>query len=128
MVAISSIAQTSIAKDIGVSLSLSLGNMNSSSRVSHIASGSSIESSYGGHCSRGQACNVEGSRGGDLGVSSMVSQRSSMGDHRGSMGISMASISQTSISQTSISQAMVAISSIAQTSIAKDIGVSLSLS
>merc|ERR1712055_1075023 len=65
---ISSIAQTmvtisSISQDIGISLSFPLGNMDGSSRVSNIATSSSIESSYGRDSSRGQASSGEGGRG-----------------------------------------------------------------
>merc|ERR550519_628577 len=90
---ISSITQTmvtisSISQDIGISLSLPLGNMDGAGRVSNIATSSSIESSYGRDSSRGQASSGEGGRGRDLGVASsnMVGNRSNMvGGNRSNM-------------------------------------------
>merc|ERR1712033_52561 len=60
----------SISHNIGISLSFSLGHMNNASRVSDIAAGSSIESSYSRDSSRGSTSSGEGGRGGHLGVAS----------------------------------------------------------
>merc|ERR1719278_2184586 len=59
---------------VGGSLSLPLGNMDGSSGVGDVASGTSVGSSHGGDGSGGNADGGEGGRGGDLGVA---------GDHRG---------------------------------------------
>merc|ERR1712198_515210 len=59
---------------VGVSLSLPLGNMDSSGGVGDVASGTSVGSSDSGDGGRGNADGGEGGRGGDLGVA---------GDHRG---------------------------------------------
>jgi len=77
-VAKSSIAETSIAKtvgtieSIGISLSLPLGDMDDSSRVGDITSGTSISSSDSREGSRGKSSNVYGSRGGDTGIASSI--------------------------------------------------------
>merc|ERR1712180_554937 len=103
------------------SFEICLGHMDSASRVSNIATSSSIGSSshYSRHSSRGCSSDGKGGRGGHLGVSSMVV---SMVD-RGSIAVATVSTIP-SISQpveTRISQAISSMSSIA-----KDVRVSLS--
>jgi len=77
-IAETSIAETSIAKtvgtieSIGISLSLPLGDMDDSSRVGDITSGTSISSSDSREGSRGKSSNVYGSRGGDTGIASSI--------------------------------------------------------
>merc|ERR1712020_238158 len=95
-----SVSQSSVSKtvsgcvvSISISLSLPLGNMDGSSRVSNITSSSSVKSTDSRDSSRGQASNVHRGRGRDTGISS------SMVD-----AISESSVSQTSVSQTSISK------------------------
>merc|ERR1719219_402092 len=67
----------SISHNIGISLSFSLGHMDNTSRVSNIAAGSSIHSSYSRDSSRVSTSSGEGGRGRHLGVASgdMVSCR-----------------------------------------------------
>merc|ERR1712041_29972 len=91
-----SVSKTSISETVSssvVRISLPLGNMDGSNRVSNIASSSSVKSSDSRDSSRGQASDVHRGRGGDTGISS------SMVD-----AISESSVSQTSVSQTSMSK------------------------
>merc|ERR1719370_1903102 len=81
-----------------VRISLPLGNMDGSSRVSNITSSSSVKSSDSRDSSRGQASDVHRGRGRDTGISS------SMVDT-----ISKSSVSQTSVSKT-VSSSVVRIS------------------
>merc|ERR1711962_1479271 len=116
---ISSISKAIVSSIIRISLPL--GHVDSASRVSNIATSSSIGSGshYSRHSSRGCSSDREGGRGGHLSVSSMVV---SMVD-RGSIAIAPVS-SIPSVSQpveTRISQAISSMSSIA-----KDVRVSLS--
>merc|ERR1712180_464693 len=116
---ISSISNAIVSSIIRISLPL--GHMDSASRVSNIATSSSIGSSshYSRHSSRGCSSDRKGGRGRHLGVSSMVV---SMVD-RGSIAVATVSTIP-SISQpveTRISQAISSMSSIA-----KDVRVSLS--
>merc|ERR1719370_260608 len=76
-----------------VRISLPLGDMDGSSRVSNITSSSSVKSSDSRDSSRGQASDVHRGRGRDTGISS------SMVD-----AISKSSVSKTSVSQTSMSK------------------------
>merc|ERR1712020_287105 len=92
----SSVSQSGVSKTVsssvvGISLSLSLplGDMNGSSRVSDITSSSSVKSSDSRDSSRGQVSDVHRGRGRHTGISS------SMVD-----AISESSVSQTSVSQT----------------------------
>merc|ERR1712033_142095 len=99
------VSETSISKTISssvVRISLPLGNMDGSSRVSNITSSSSVKSSDSRDSSRGQASDVHRGRGRDTGISSsMVSQDT----------ISKSGVSQTSVSQTvSVSTKVVRIS------------------
>merc|ERR1719292_124330 len=90
------VSKTSIAKTVSssvVRISLPLGDMDGSSRVSNITSSSSVKSSDSRDSSRGQASDVHRGRGRDTGISS------SMVD-----AISESSVSQTSVSQTSMSK------------------------
>merc|ERR1719260_588132 len=92
----SSVSQSGVSKTIsssvvGISISLPLGDMDGSSRVSNITSSSSVKSSDSRDSSRGQASDVYRGRGRDTGISS------SMVDT-----ISKSSVSQTSVSKTSI--------------------------
>merc|ERR1711962_861854 len=123
---ISSISKAVVSSIIRISLPL--GHMDSASRVSNIATSSSIGSGshYSRHGSRGCSSDRKGGGGGHLSVSSMVV---SMVD-RGSIAIATVStnpsISQpinTSISQPLETRVSHAISSIS--SIAKDVRVSL---
>merc|ERR1719228_2172573 len=126
---ISGISQT-ISSHIGVSLSL--GHMDSASRVSHIAAGSSIGSGshYSRDSGRGGSSDGQGGRGRHLGVSSMVVDMVSRAFT--SMAISsiasISSIAQAIVS--GIAEAISTISSIANmspiSSISQDIRVSLS--
>merc|ERR1719334_2778037 len=119
---ISSISNAIVSSIIRISLPL--GHMDSSSRVSNIATSSSIGSGshYSRHSSRGCSSDGKGGRGGHLSVSSMVV---SMVDRR---SIAIATLSTIpSISQpmeTRISHAISPISSMS--TIAKDVRVSLS--
>merc|ERR1711872_1092474 len=124
---ISSISKAIVSNIIRISLPL--GHMDSASRVSNIATSSSIGSSshYSGHSSRGCSSDGKGGRGGHLSVGNMVV---SMVDRR---SVAIATVSTNpSISQainTTVSQPLEtrvshAISSIS--SIAKDVRVSLS--
>merc|ERR1719348_693522 len=71
----SSISQSVSSSIEGISISLPLGDMDSSSRVSNITSSSSVKSSDSRGSSRGQASNVHRGRGRHTGISSsMVSQ------------------------------------------------------
>merc|ERR1719348_1458279 len=113
-----------------IRISLPLGHMDSSSRVSHIATSSSIGSGshYAGHSSRGCSSDRKGGRGGHLSISSMVV---TMVQRR---SIAVATISSIpSISQPlepRVSQAISSIYCIASISsistIPKDVRVSLS--
>ena len=110
----SSVAETSVAKtistivSISISLSLPLGNMDDSSRVGDVTSGTSVSSSDSRDGSRGKASNVHGSRGRDTGIA-------------GSIGGSVTSIAKSSIAGiTSVAEAGVA------STVAKEVGVSLS--
>merc|ERR1719481_1883486 len=99
------VSQTSVSETVsssieGISLSLPLGDMDSSSRVSNITSSSSVKSSDSRDSSRGQASDVHRGRGRHTGISS------SMVD-----AISKSGVSQTSVSQTiSVSTEVVRIS------------------
>merc|ERR1719309_1417987 len=106
---ISGISKTVSTIEVGVSLSL--GNMDSSSRVGNITSSSS-RSRDGRHSSRGTTSNAQGGRGGDLRVAS---------DDRGSSH-NGGSISISSIAR--VSQAISTIPSIS--TISQEVGVSLS--
>merc|ERR1711872_1007677 len=70
---ISSISKAIVSSIIRISLPL--GHMDSSSRVSHIATSSSIGSGshYSRHSSRGCSSDRKGGRGGHLGVSIVIS-------------------------------------------------------
>merc|ERR1711962_1265071 len=112
-VAKSSIAESGIAQTIGtiegisISLSLPLGNMDNSSRVGDIASGTSIGSSNSGKSSRGESSNVHRGGGGNASIASSV-------------GGSVASIS-------GVAKAISGVTSVAEASpVAKEVGVSLS--
>ena len=107
-----SVAKTSVSKTIstveGISLSLPLGNMDHSSRVGNVTSGTCIGSTDSRDCGRGKASNVHGSRGGDASVA-------------GSIGGSVTSVAKSSIAGiTSIAEAGIA------STVAKEVGVSLS--
>merc|ERR1719312_1578628 len=94
-----SVSKTSVSKTVSgsvVRISLPLGNMDGSSRVSNITSSSSVKSSDSRDSSRGQASDVHRGRGRNTGIAS------SMMD-----AISKASVSETSVSQTSVSQSSV---------------------
>jgi len=122
-----SVSQTSVAKTIGtvegISLSLPLGDMDDTSRVGDITSGTSVSSSNSRDGSRGKSSNVHTSRGGDTGVASSNRGHSSDGSDRSNCRGSIASISETSVAKTSV----------AETSVSKtvgtieSIGISLSL-
>merc|ERR1719173_291977 len=116
---ISSISKTIVSSIIRISLPL--GHMDSSSRVSNIATSSSIGSGshYSRDSSRGCSSDGKGGRGGHLSVGNMVV---SMVD-RGSIAIATVSTNP-SISQPLETRVSHAISSIS--SIAKDVRVSLS--
>merc|ERR1712142_1185520 len=94
------VAKSSVAKTIGtiesISLSLPLGDMDNSSRVGDITSGTSVSSSNSGNSSRGKASNVHGSRGGDTGIAG--SNRSDSSNGRGC--VAKSSIAETSIAKT----------------------------
>ena len=112
----------------GISLSLPLGDMDNTSRVGDIASGTSVSSSDSGDGSRGKSSNVHGSRGGDTSVAG-----SNRGHSSDRSSIAVASISETSMSETSVAETSVAETGIAETSVAmtvgtvESIGISLSL-
>merc|ERR1711962_16610 len=98
-VSMSSVSQTRVSKTVsssieGISLSLSLGDMDGSSRVSNITSSSSVKSSDSRDSSRGQASDVHRGRGRDTGISS------SMVDAISESGVSQTGVSETSISKT----------------------------
>merc|ERR1711970_1250994 len=103
-----SVSKTSVSSSvvgISISLSLPLGDMNGSSRVSNITSSSSVKSSDSRDSSRGQASDVHRGRGRHTGISS------SMVDTISESGASQTSVSQTSMSKTiSISTKVVRIS------------------
>merc|ERR1739838_602645 len=61
-----------ISQNVGISLSLPLGDMDDSSRVGDVTSGTGVGSSDSRDGSRGKASNVHGSRGGHTGVASSV--------------------------------------------------------
>merc|ERR1712055_785115 len=109
----SSIAKSSVAQTIGtiesisISLSLPLGNMDNSSRVGNIASGTSIGSSNSRDSSRGESSNVHRGRRGDASVASSV---------RGSVA-SISGVAKTISGVTSVAEA---------STVAKEVGVSLS--
>merc|ERR1712177_73444 len=86
-----------------MSLSLSLGDMDGSSRVGDITSSSSVKSSDSRDSSRGQASDVHRGRRRDTGISS------SMVDAISKSGVSEAGVSETSISET-VSSSVVRIS------------------
>merc|ERR1711970_1042686 len=115
---ISSISKTIVSSIIRISLPL--GHMDSSSRVSNIATSSSIGSGshYSRNSSRGCSSDGKGGRGGHLSVGNMVV---SMVD-RGSIAIATVSTNP-SISQPLETRVSHAISSIS--SIAKDVRVSI---
>jgi len=109
-----SVAETSVAETVGtivsisLSLSLPLGDMDDSSRVGNVTSGTSVSSSDSGESSRGKSSNVHGGRGGDTGVA-------------GSIGGSVTSIAKSSVAGiTSVAEAGIA------STVAKEVGVSLS--
>jgi len=108
-----SIAETSIAigSVVGISLSLSLGNMNYSPRVGNIPSGTSIASSNSRDSSRGKTIDVDSSRVTHTSIASSIAKTIGVS----SIGSSIAQTIGTSIAETSI-----AIGSV--------VGISLSLS
>jgi len=132
-----SVSQTSVAKTIGtvegISLSLPLGDMDDTSRVGDITSGTSVSSSNSRDGSRGKSSNVHRSRGGDTGVASSNRGHSSDGSDRSNCRGSIASIAKTSVAETSVAKTSVAKTSVAETSVSKtvgtieSIGISLSL-
>merc|ERR1711955_149681 len=83
------VSKTVSSSVVGISLSLPLGNMDGSSRVSNITSSSSVKSSDSRDSSRGQASDVHRGRGRDTGISS------SMMDAISESGISDTSVSET---------------------------------
>merc|ERR1712034_122086 len=102
------VSQTGVSKTVsssvvGISLSLPLGNMDGSSRVSNITSSSSVKSSDSRDSSRGQASDVHGGRGRDTGISS------SMVETISKSGVSETGVSKTSIAKT-VSSSVVRIS------------------
>merc|ERR1712002_917363 len=107
--------QTSISQSVsssieGISLSLPLGDMDGSSRVSNITSSSSIGASDSRDGSRGQASDVQRARGRNVRVSS-----SNM-------------VSKTGVSETSVSQSSVSESGVSKTVSSSVVGISISLS
>merc|ERR1712215_280724 len=101
-----SVSKTSVSETVSssvVRISLSLSNMDGSSRVSNITSSSSVKSSDSRDSRRGQASDVHRGRGGDTGISS------SMVDAISNSGVSKTGVSETSISKT-ISSSVVRIS------------------
>merc|ERR550534_2887896 len=91
---------------ISISLSLPLGNMDDSSRVGNVASGTSVSSSNSRDSSRGKASNVHRGRRRNASVASSV-------------GGSIASIS-------GVAKTISGITSVAEAStVAKEVGVSL---
>merc|ERR1712080_454936 len=118
-ISMSGVSQTVSSSVVSVSISLSLGDMDGSSRVGNITSSSSIKSSNSRDSSRSMASDVQRSRGGNVRVSTnMVSQNS----------VSNTSISQTSVSETSISETGVSQTSISQSVSSSVVSISLSLS
>jgi len=103
-VAQSSVAKTSISKTIstveGISLSLSLplGNMDNSSRVGNVTSGTSVGSTDSRDSSRGKASNVHGGRRGNASVAGSGNGRSSVA--KTSIAITKSSIAESSVAQT----------------------------
>merc|ERR1712089_100266 len=89
---------------------LPLGNMDGSSRVSNITSSSSISTSNSRDSSRGQASDVQRTRGRDVRVSS-------------SNMVSKTGVSETRVSETSVSQ-----SSVSKTVSSSVVGISISIS
>merc|ERR1711937_1000814 len=105
-----SIAETSIAigSVVGISLSLSLGDMDNSGRVGDIPPSSSIASSKGGESSRGKTIDADSSRGAHASVASSVAETIGVGSVGTSVGVA------------SIASKAIAIGSV--------VGVSISLS
>merc|ERR1711970_639975 len=97
---VSSVAKTTVSQNIGVSLGLPLGDVNNSSRVGDVASGTGVGTSDGGDGGGGDSSDVHGSRGGDAGVAG--------------------GMAKTGITQTGVS-------SVAKTTVSQNIGVSLGL-
>jgi len=131
------VSQTSVAKTVGtvegISLSLPLGDVDDSSRVGDVTSGTSVSSCDSRDGSRGKASNVHGSRGGDASVAG--SNRGHSSDCRGSIAeasISESSVAESSIAESSVAETSVAETSVAETSVAKTVGtiesISISLS
>ena len=97
-----------ISQNVGISLSFPLGDMDDTSRVGDITSGTSVSSSNSRDGSRGKSSNVHRSRGGDTGIASSNRGHSSDGSDRSNCRGSIASISETSVAKTSVAKASVA--------------------
>ena len=101
-VAQSSVAKTSISKTIstveGISLSLPLGDMDDSSRVGNVTSGTSVGSTDSRDSGRGKASNVHGGRGGNASVASSGNGRSSIA--KTGIAVAKSGIAESSVAQT----------------------------
>merc|ERR1719370_2727881 len=101
-VAKSGISETSISKTVStiksVGLSLPLGNMDDSSRVSDITSGTGVGSSNSRDSGRGKASNVHGGRRGNASVASSGNSRSSIA--KTGIAVAKSSIAESGVAQT----------------------------
>merc|ERR1711970_673905 len=105
---VSSVAKTTVSQNIGVSLGLPLGDVNNSSRVGDVASGTGVGTSDGRDGGGGHSSDVHGSRGGDAGVAG---------------GMAKTGITQTGVSKTVSSVAGVAktgVPSVAKTTVSQN--------
>jgi len=114
---------TWVAQNVWISLSLPLGNMDDTSRVGDITSGTGVSSSDSRDGSRGSSKGGERGRGGNVGVAgsnwsngsnrgNSSSDRGHSGDSRGSVAKTGIAITQTSISQSSVAKTICTIEGI----------------
>jgi len=95
-----------ISQNVGISLSLSLGDMDDSSRVGNVTSSTGISSSDSRDGSRGSSQGGERGGGGNVGVAGGNWGDSSNG--RGSVAKTGIAVAQTGVSESSVSQTGVA--------------------
>jgi len=97
-----------VSQNVRISLSLPLGDMDDTSRVGDVTSGTSVSSSNSRDGSRGSSKGGERGRGGNVGVAgsnwSNGSDRGHSGNSRGSVAKTGITITQTSVSQSSVAK------------------------
>ena len=95
---VGTVLSISISISLGLCVSLPLGNMDDSSRVGNVTSGTSVGSTDSRDSGRGKASNVHGGRGGNASVASSSNGRSSVA--KTGIAVAKSSIAESGIAQT----------------------------